>query len=114
MAPTGTPLKPIGGYNRTAKKIMWLGVVSLSLIIIILWGWAFKLRLALVHFAKSPEGELVQKTKTDWDQAFATEHKKTTAQKANLQQELKTILNQIIANAVPGATTTQNSTTSTP
>lgn len=96
-------IKPISGYNRTAKKTMWFGVVSLSLIIIFLWGWAFKLQISLINFSESPEGVLVKKTKTDWDQAFAT-NKKEIDQKENTKQEIKTILNQIVVNIA--ATTT--------
>ena len=110
MAPTAPSFKHLGGYNRTAQKIMWFGVFALSLIIIVLWGWAFTLQISLINIAKSPEGTLIKKTKTDWDQAFATNKTKIN-QKETAKQEIETILNQIITTTAAATTTQTNSST---
>lgn len=113
MDQTTPPFKHLGGYNRTAKKIMWFGVIALSLIIIVLWGWAFNLQIALINLTELPEGTLVKKTKIDWDQAFAA-NKKEINQKETAKQEIKTILNQIVANSATTTTQTNSSTLSKP
>lgn len=86
-----------------AQKILRFGVASLSLVIIILWGWAFKLRLTLVDLAESPEGALARKTKNSWNQAFAA-NKKETDQQERTKQEIKTILGRMILNAATATT----------
>lgn len=101
------PFQRGGGYNRAAQKIMWVGVALFSLSIIILWGWAFKLQLSLIHLTKTPESALVKNAKIDWDQAFA-ENKKEINQTEVVKQQVQSALNTIIMNA---AVTTTNSQT---
>lgn len=98
------------GYSHTAKKILWLGVATFSLIIVVLWGWSLRLQLSLVHFSKSPEGVLIQKTKTNWDQAFAENKPEETVSPEAVKEELKTILNQLVA----GVATTASSSNQEP
>ena len=92
---------------RGAKIWMWCGVGIFALMIIVLWGWAMKIRLDAFSWQKTPESRIVNTAKTDWDKYFA-DTKALEENKIKIENALK----QIVANADTATTTAVTSTPS--
>ena len=109
--PSNTPRPPTPSqtsYAPAARRWLWVGVSSFATIILLLWGWSMKLELTFLSLAKSPEGELISKTKTDWNKIFV-ENK----QKQNDTNTIKKQLRDVIAQIVVSSTLPTEITTST-
>lgn len=63
------PLTP--AYNEDAKTKLWLGVALFMAVIIILWGWAFKLNISSISWKNSAENGLPGQVKKSWDEVFS-------------------------------------------
>ena len=98
--------------NRTAKMWLWIGVSVFTAIILVLWGWAISIRLSSFSWDKTPEGKLVQTSKTDWNTLFNNEE--TRIKNEQLKLQLKNLLNKITTETgSPTSTTSSTSTTTT-
>ncbi len=100
------------GYEPAARRWLWVGVISFAAIILLLWGWSTKLELAFLSLAKSPEGELVAKTKANWDSVFAKNKQKQTEYNFTKNQ-LKNIISQIFTSRTQSSATTSVMSTGT-
>lgn len=98
---------------RGAKIWMWAGVGIFSLTIILLWGWAMKIRLDTFSWQKTPENKMVETAKTDWNKYFA-ETKTLEENKRKIKNAIERILaNSIVATTTIVTTTIINTTNST-
>ena len=91
---------------RGAKISLWTGVGIFSLTIILLWGWAMKIRLDTFSWQKTPENKIVESAKTDWDKYFT--ETKTLEENKN---KIKGALSQIVINLNNASTTISTPTT---
>ena len=91
---------------RGAKIWLWTGVGIFSLTIILLWGWAMKIRLDTFSWQKTPENKIVESAKTDWDKYFT--ETKTLEENKN---KIKEALSQIVINLNNASTTISTPTT---
>jgi len=107
--------------NPTAITWMWAGVISFSIIIIALWGWAIKIQLSTFRWQTTPENKLMQDSEQYWSDLFNTEQEKLRLETA--KTELKSAIDRITASAstteatVTGtisSTTTISAATTTP
>lgn len=79
-----------------AKRWLWIGVGGCSLLIGTLWVYLLKQQFSLFDWKHSSELELLAKTKTDWEQAFAGDPSEATAlvaAKARLETALAQLRN---------------------
>lgn len=110
--PTPAELKQTISLIRAPSPVstrwMWAGVILVSSIIILFWGWSIKLRLTALNWMASPEQNLIEKNKSAWDKIFF-DHK----EKEKELQQLKEIINRIIATSSTIKTETATSTTTT-
>jgi hypothetical protein len=98
-------------YNptvRSAKFWLWSGVGIFSLMILILWGWAMKIRLDAFSWQKTPEKKIVETAKTDWDTYFT--ETKTLEENKN---KIKNVLNQIMVSIISTTTVSTSTITTT-
>lgn len=95
--------------NPQAKMWFWIGVSSITVIIFALWAWATKISLASFNWKKTPEAQLIEKSKENWRAVFDT--KETTQQSEQMKLQLKEVLNRITAEA--NSSTRATSTTNT-
>ena len=79
--------------NRAAKMWLWIGVSSITAIILVLWGWATSISLSSFTWEKTPEKKLVEKSQSDWDALFNNEKERIKNEQMKLQ--IKNILNTI-------------------
>ena len=99
------------------ERWMWLGVISLSLIIISLWGYALFISAKNVNLRRTSEGQLIENTKKNWDTIFI--ETKTEAKKKQSLKQIKQLLGQLAASPTTtptddiSATTTIITTTTT-
>jgi hypothetical protein len=85
--------------------LMWAGVVSCLLIIVVLSGWALKLKLTSLSWQTSQEKMLLDKTNYSWQKATLA----TTNQDSDLQQELDKATIKDTLNGILLGTTTPTS-----
>lgn len=121
---TEIPKKSPADYpdNSQGKKLMWGGVIAVSMIIFIFWTWSMAQRFSTVKFGKSPEAQLAASAKNNWAQAF--EETKMEESKKNALEDLKNVLSQFISSNTPSSSpaaftnstngVTSTSTTTTP
>ncbi len=95
--------------NQTAKIWLWVGVSSLSTVIIFMWGLSASLRLSSFSWDKTPEKNLLTRSQTDWNTLFNNE--KTRIQNEQMKMQLKNTLNAIIASTATSTTSTIITTT---
>ena len=108
--------------TAATKMWFWIGVSSITVIIFILWAWAAKINLTSFNWKKTPEAQLIEKSKEDWRAIFNNEE--SARQNRQVKSQIKEALNKIMAEAnssTPAASTTDitgstliNSTTQTP
>ncbi len=99
--------------NPKAKMWLWIGVSSITAIILVLWGWATSISLASFSWEKTPEKKLVEKSQNEWDTLFNNEQTRIKNEQMKLQ--IKNILNTIAdeVNITTGTTSTPNINTAT-
>lgn len=96
--------------DQAAKRWMMLGVTTMAIVIIGLWGWSIKTKISEISWKQSAENQLAIKTKENWDNAFKdspTDNDALNKAKAQLQ----TILGAIAASSTPTTTPVQIATT---
>lgn len=96
-------------YSAKAKQWMWIGVIGISAIIFVLWGWAMKTQISFFNWGKTPESALLQKNQTNWDAIFA--EAKEQRQQELIKLEVKDALKQVISNANINLSTNKTITT---
>lgn len=101
-------------YNSTNRTWMWIGVSTISIIIVFLWGWSLKSQILSVSWNKSPENQLIERTKANWQEAFAATPN-DGLQFQEVKNQLVTALQQMAASSSPsvGASTSPNAISST-
>lgn len=72
--------------ERSAKRLMWLGVISFSVIIAVLWGWSLAVQMSEFQLKRAPEYTLASKTKQEWSELFAKQKEDRNSREATLQQ----------------------------
>ncbi len=102
-------------YNAAAQRWLWIWVGVFTTFIVVLWGWATTVSLASFSWNKTPEKQLLDTSKTDWDTLFNNET--TRLKNEQLKSQLKNLINQISTetNSTTASTTpTTNISSSTP
>lgn len=111
-----TPLIPMPAPNpaeQNAKKWLWLLVGSFTIIIVVLWGWATKVSLSSINWSKTPEKQILDSRKNEWDTLFNDEASKAKSEQLKLQ--VKNIIGKIMAETNTSTSSTiDTATTSTP
>lgn len=102
---------------RSARTLMWVGVVSCAAMIILLWGWALTLRVSAISWHATDENKFVYQAKQSWDGAFAAEQVKQSPL-ASVRAAINALIAKMAANAPAASasstiTTTEISATST-
>lgn len=92
--------------NREKKVSKWLyiGLFTMVILIVSIWGYATFYSLSALSFQKTEEGRLIDKTKTDWQKTF---------KKRNEAIERQATFNEIknLITSLETSTTTDNTTT---
>ncbi len=80
--------------NAAAKRLMWFSATLFSLMIIILWGWAMKVRLDNLSIKQTPETKLIKQGQQDWDTLFnqTNENQQQTTTLSNIKKYLQQIV----------------------
>jgi FtsZ-interacting cell division protein ZipA len=99
--------------NPKAKIWLWICVSAVSIIILVLWGWAANMRISSFNWDKTPEKKLIKKSQADWDTLFNNEESRIKNERMKLQ--IKNILNTIITetNSSSNTASTTSSTINT-
>ena len=91
--------KPVGAkqprratYDYRANRLLWLGVIIMAAVIIFFWGYSLKLKMTNISWSRSAESRLIDKTKTNWDAAFAEQKNQVDEQKKVLEQVKNAII----------------------
>ena len=90
------------------ERLMWLGVIILSLTIISLWGYALFVLATHTDLRRTQEGKIIENTKKNWDTIFV--ETKTEEKKKQSAEQIKQIISQLMT---APTTTTNITTTST-
>ncbi len=99
-----SPRQPrYSNYSSEAKRYLYAGVILISAIIFVLWGWSLKKQIGSINWADLPEKKMLAARPTDWDSMFAEREANRSAQIA--KNQLKELVN---------ALSTATSTSSTP
>lgn len=97
-----------------AKRWLWIGVGGCSLLIGALWVYLLKQQFSLFDWKHSSELELLAKTKTGWEQAFASDPSEAAAlvaAKAKLETALAQLRNRKQAAPTTSSTAVDATTT---
>lgn len=106
--PEPTPISPPPyTYNPAAKRWLWVWVGVFTAIILVLWGWATKITLSSFNWKKTPEKQLIESSKNNWNDLFNEETSKIKKEQMRLQ------LQNIISKMVTETNSTTSSTTIT-
>jgi hypothetical protein len=99
--------------NPAAKMWLLIGVSAITVIILVLWGWAASIPLSSFSWDKTPEKKLVEKSQNNWDALF--NNKESQIKNEQMKLQIKNILNTITAevNTMTGVTSTTNTNTTT-
>jgi hypothetical protein len=98
--------------NQKAKMWLWIGVSSVSAIILVMWGYATSISLSSFSWARTPEKKLIENSKNDWNEIFNDE--KTRIRNEQLKLQMKRVISTIVAEAnssTINASTTSSATT---
>jgi len=71
--------------NPQAKKMMWIGVGIFLLCTIIIWGWSIKVKFNNLALKKTPENNLIQKSKQEWNTIFDKDTANTSTTNASVK-----------------------------
>ncbi len=100
------------GYNPTARRLMWLTVILLTLVICVMWIWSMMGQFYSVKWSASPEKTFVDNLKNNWDKSFHTENGQSLSTD-QLKNEVKENLAKLFFDAATSTTATTTATTTT-
>ncbi len=98
-------------HNRSARRYLWIGVISFMVIIGVLWGWSLKLQISSFRWSGTPEQKLIAENQKNWQNAFAPRNQTTSTISA--QEKIKQALTLIVENAATTTTTASSTATAT-
>ena len=98
--------------ERSARRLMWAGVIGFSAIIFALWGWSLTITMSSLHWNKAPEVALASKTKQEWNDIFAKQ-KERVAERDSSMQKIKDALNKLNTASAETATSTSQTASTT-
>ena len=87
-------LLPIATPPPGARRLLWLGVVGLSFLMLILWGWSFKMKFAFFDWSTTAEQTMIERNRETWKTLFR-ERDETKQNKEALKAELKILLEKL-------------------
>lgn len=99
----------ISGYNPKAKKLMWLGVVFVTVIICALWGWSLSVQWTSANW--SSEKDLINNTVENWEKAFSANETTNDELKNQVKENLKKLM---VGTSTSTVETVNNFPTSSP
>ena len=102
-------LEHLSKYNNSAYRLMWIGVISITLVVCAMWSWSIYSQLSVVKWSATSENNFVEKTKANWQNAFYDKNGNTKAADQQIS-EIKENLTKLFA----GAAASSSTTTSTP
>ena len=114
-APLESPTLPsfaMTDRERSARRLMWFGVIGFSLIIFALWGWSVTVQISGFQWNKAPEATLASKTKQEWNDIFAKQ-KEQAADRETALEQIKNALAQLNANNSANNSVSSSITTTT-
>ena len=94
----------------TARRWMWLGVISFSAIIFILWGWSLWFKFSSTNWNRGSDYSLVKNAERDLNQIFSNQTTATLIPERDRTQ-LKEALRYIVDKNFASTTLTTSSTT---
>ena len=95
--------------NPEAKRLMWIGVIIFSIMILLLWCWSMKIHFSNLSIERMPEQKLIQKTQADWNNLFKQTEEE---QLKNIKRDINKYLQKItVATTNTIATSTTVTTT---
>lgn len=94
-------------YNPTARRLMWFGVILLTLVICGLWTWSIMTQFYDINWSKSSEESFLGNLRTSWDKSFGAENGQSPSTD-QLKSEVKKSLIKLFADAASSTTTTPN------
>ncbi len=100
------------GYNPTARRLMWLAVTVLTLVVLLMWVWSMMNQFYTVKWSASPENTFINDLRNSWDKSFhAGDGQPLSAEQ--LKIEVKENLVKLFASAASSTTSTPEINTST-
>ncbi len=98
-------------YSNEARRFLWAGVLLLTAIIVVLWGWSMKLQFAAINWNSLPEKKLLENNSTDWNKIFA--EREAARSEALAKDRVRLLLTELNALAASSSSATQTTTTAT-
>ena len=96
--------------QRAARRWMWLGVISFSAIIFILWGWSLWFKFSSTNWNRGSDYSLVKNAERDLNQIFSNQTTATLIPERD-RTKLKEALRYIVDKNTVSTTLTTSSTT---
>lgn len=96
------------GYNPSARRLMWFGVIGLAGVIFFLWTWSISLQWSSINWRGSQENNFIEESKNNFIKAFSGTPSSTEELKQDIKQNLQKIFLQMSSTT---ASSTINSTT---
>lgn len=93
-------------YNPTARKLMWIGVVTMAVVIFGLWMWSLSVQFGGVKWSNSPEKNLIANTKKNWEESFNQSDRSTEELKSEIKNNLEKLLSGLNASSTSEIITT--------
>lgn len=104
-------LRQSAAYHPGTRRLMWLAVILLTLIICSLWAWSIMNQFYNIKWSASPEKIFISDLKSNWDNSFRDENKPgITAEQ--VKNDVKESLSKLFA-ATAQTNTTKNLSTVT-
>lgn len=94
-------------YGGKTKQWMWLGVIGMSAMIFILWGWSLKTQLSSFSWRNTPEKTLLNRAQTNWDAVY-DETKKSELEKELNKREIKNSIQTMLSQSASKTTQTSS------
>jgi hypothetical protein len=112
-SPRPPSLNHLSKYNNSAYRLMWLGVISIALVVCAMWSWSIYSQLSLVNWSVSEEKNFIETTKKSWREAFIDARgKNTEEQLIEIKENLSKLLSG--ASASSSISTSTENASSTP
>ncbi|MFA7653753.1 MAG: hypothetical protein WCX97_01785 [Candidatus Magasanikbacteria bacterium] len=94
--------------HESARRLMWISIIMFALVIVALWGWAMRFRIANISSQSQPTTSLMSDAKKNWNEIFTE-----TKQKEEMKKEIIKLLSQLtIPTSTPATTTINNNISS--
>ncbi len=90
--------------ESASKSWLWLGVLSITAIIVFFWGWAIFSKISSTNWKKTPESELADKTKKDWNEIFSGDGNSLVTM-VSVKAQINSIVDQFKKQTTPTTTT---------